>query len=44
MAKSWTAASVFAGHDSKVVFRSAGILGYPSTFQYKEVMGFKASR
>lgn len=39
----WTAASVFAGHDSKIVFRSAEILGYPKNLQYKEVMGFKVS-
>ena len=30
-----------AGHNSKVVYRSASILGYPDTFRYKEVMGFK---
>lgn len=39
----WTAASVFAGHDSKIVFRSAEILGYPATFQYKEVIACKVS-
>ncbi|CAM9235192.1 unnamed protein product [Ectocarpus sp. 4 AP-2014] len=41
LAKSWTASSVFASHDSKIVFRSAGLLGYPDTFRYKEVSGFK---
>ncbi|CAM9970325.1 unnamed protein product [Scytosiphon promiscuus] len=41
LSKSWTAASVFAGHDSKIVFRSGEILGYPKNFQYKEVIGFK---
>ncbi|CAN0117239.1 unnamed protein product, partial [Ectocarpus fasciculatus] len=41
LAKSWTASSVFASHDSKIVFRSAGLLGYPETFRYKEVLGFK---
>ncbi|CAN0164556.1 unnamed protein product [Ascophyllum nodosum] len=41
LAKMWTATSVVAGHNSKVVYRSASILGYPDTFRYKEVMGFK---
>ncbi len=40
----WTAASVFASHDSKIVFRSAGMLGYPAGFRYKEVMGFKVRK
>lgn len=37
----WTAMSVFAAHDSKLVYRSGGMLGYPEEFRYKEVMGFK---
>lgn len=37
----WTAMSVFASHDSKVVYRSGSILGYPENFRYKEVVSFK---
>lgn len=33
--------SVFASHDAKIVFRSAGMLGYPAGFRYKEVMSHK---
>lgn len=37
----WTAPFIFAGHDAKVVHRSAHLLGYEQPFNYKEVMGFK---
>lgn len=37
----WTAMSAFASHDSKVVYRSGSILGYPENFRYKEVVSFK---
>ena len=32
---------MFASHDSKVVYRSGSILGYPENFRYKEVMKYK---
>eukprot|EP00752_Nemacystus_decipiens_P006893 g6191.t1 len=41
IAKSWTSTSVFASHDAKIVFRSAGMLGYPAGFRYKEVVRHK---
>ena len=40
----WTSTSVFASHDAKIVFRSAGMLGYPTGFRYKEVMRHKVRR
>lgn len=37
----WTTVDMFASYDSKVVYRSGSILGYPDTFRYKQVAGHK---
>lgn len=39
----WTSMSLFSGHDSKMVYRSASFLGYPS-FRYKQVLAHKVKR
>lgn len=35
---------MFASYDSKVVYRSGSILGYPDTFRYKQVAAHKVNK
>ena len=35
---------MFASHDSKVVYRSGSILGYPADFRYTEVVKHQVRR